>query len=290
MLCALLAATGGASADGLRIISLAPSVTETLFAIGAGPQVVGVSQYCDYPPAALKLPRVGSFLTPNVEEIVGLRPNLIIGLETAANQRELQALQRMGYPVLLTSDDTLEGIEDGIERIGARTGYARQAAVVLTALRARTSEVAKRLKGVARRKVLLVVGHDPLVAVGGGYLNQLLERADSVNIAAGLGQEWPRVSLEYIIARAPDVILDGQMGSDPASPAGFWKRFPTIPAVRNHRIYGYDQDEVLRPGPRIGQTLWTLAALIHPRVFANHGSGAASAAASGASAESAGRR
>jgi len=92
--------------------------------------------------------------------------------------------------------------------------------------------------------------------------------ADCVNIAAGLGTEWPRVSLEYIIAAAPDVILDGQMGSDPETPAGFWSRFPNIPAVRNHRICGYDQNAVLRPGPGVGGTLQILASLTHPEAFA----------------------
>jgi len=253
---------------GQRIVALAPSVTETLFAIGAGPEVVGVSQYCDYPPAVLKLPKVGTFVTPNVEEIVGLRPGLIVGLETSANEREIRALGSMGYPVLLISDDSLEGIEDGIKKIGAGTGHVRQAEEVLKSLRARLKEVAGRLRGTPTRKVLMVVGHDPLVAVGGGYLNQLLSMADCVNIAAGLGTEWPRVSLEYIIAAAPDVILDGQMGSDPETPAGFWSRFPNIPAVRNHRICGYDQNAVLRPGPGVGGTLQILASLTHPEAFA----------------------
>lgn len=269
VLIAVLCGTRPALASpGQRIISLAPSVTETLFSIGAGSEVVGVSQYCDYPPAALKLPRVGSFLTPNVEQIVGLRPGLIIGLETSANEREIRALESMGFPVLLISDDSLEGIESGIEQIGDRSGHIRQAREVLKSLGTQMNEVKSRLQGVSTRKVLMVVGHDPLVAVGGGYLNQLLGMADCVNIAAGLGAEWPRVSLEYIIAAAPDVILDGQMGSDPESPSGFWSRYPNIPAVRNHRIFGYDQNAMLRPGPRVGGTLQILAGLTHPEVFA----------------------
>jgi len=253
---------------GQRIVSLAPSVTETLFAIGAGPEVVGVSQYCDYPPEVVKLPKVGSFLTPNMEAIVGLRPGLIIGLETSANAREIHALQRMGYRILLTNDDSLEGIEDGIRTIGEGTGHVRQALELLNSLHVRMRKVEERLKVVAPRKVLVVVGHNPLVAVGGGYLNQLLRMADCINIAAGFGVEWPRVGVEYVIAAAPEVILDGQMGSERAAPSGFWDRYPVIPAVRNHRIYGYDQNEMLRPGPRVGKTLQTLAALIHPEAFA----------------------
>jgi len=290
-LAAVLAALSGAGAarawSGQRIVSLAPSITETLFAIGAGPEVVGVSQYCDYPPQVLRLPKVGSFLTPNVEAIVGLRPGLIIGLDTSSNDREIRALQRMGYRVLLVNDDSLAGIEDGIGKIGVLTGHVAQSQGLLNSMRAQMRVVRERLRGVAPCKVLMVVGHDPLVAVGGsGYLNQLLQMADCVNIGAALGEQWPRLSIEYIIAAAPDVILDGQMGSDPKAPIGFWSRYPTIPAVRNHRVFGYDQNPVLRPGPRVAQTLEILASLTHPEIFApggdRHEPPAPSAGASGA--------
>src|SRR6202011_6204007 len=93
-----------------RIVSLAPSVTETLFALGAGPEVVGVSQYCDYPPQVRDLPRVGSFLTPNLEAIIALRPTLVVGLELSSDVRQIRALNSMGYPVLLVSDDSLQQI------------------------------------------------------------------------------------------------------------------------------------------------------------------------------------
>src|SRR5260370_42546377 len=124
----------------------------------------------------------------------------------------------MGYHVLLTNDDSLAGIEDGIKTIGERTGHVRQALELLNSLHARAREVKERLKGIPPRKVLVVVGHDPLVAVGGGYLGQLLRIARCVNIAAGLGADWPRVKLGYVVATAPDGIPDGQMGSERATP------------------------------------------------------------------------
>jgi iron complex transport system substrate-binding protein len=284
MLGATLAALGGMAQaqarPGQRIVSLAPSITETLFAVGAGAEVVGVSQYCDYPPQVLSLPKVGSFLTPNLEAIAGLRPGLIIGLDTSANDREIRALQRMGYRVLLVNDDSLSGIEDGIGRIGAMTGHAEQAQQLLNSMHARMRAVRDSLKGVPPRKVLMLVGHDPLVAVGGGYLNRLIQMADCINIGAGFGAQWPRLNIEYILAAAPDVILDGQMGTDPLTPDGFWSRYPNIPAVRNHRVFGYDQNPVLRPGPRVAQTLVILAFLTHPEVFVTVGGRSASPAPS----------
>jgi iron complex transport system substrate-binding protein len=291
MLGAMLTALGGVGAaqagPGQRIVSLAPSITETLFAVGAGAKVVGVSQYCDYPSQVLSLPKVGSFLTPNLEAIAGLRPGLIIGLDTSANDREIRALQRMGYRVLLVNDDSLSGIEDGIGRIGVLTGHAAQAQQLLNSMHARMRAVRERLKGVPPRKVLMVVGHDPLVAVGGGYLDRLMRMADCINIGAGFGAQWPRLSMEYILAEAPDVILDGQMGSDPLTPAGFWSRYPNIPAVRNHRVFGYDQNPVLRPGPRVAQTLVILASLTHPEVFVPAGGRRASPAPSPAASDGA---
>lgn len=268
-LCLLLAAwTGSAQAlERERIVSLAPSITETLFAVGAGPEVVGVSEYCDYPAQALKLPKVGSFLTPNLEAIVGLRPDLIIGLDTSSNDREIRALQRMGKRVLLVNDDSLSGIDQSIQKIGAATGHAVQSRELLNSMHLRMRAIVQRLKGAPPCKVLMVVGHDPLVAVGGGYLEQLLRMADCVNIGAGLGVQWPRLSMEYIIAMGPDVILDGQMGTDPKSPGGFWSRYPNLPAVRNHRVFGYAQNPVLRPGPRVARTLEIMASLTHPERF-----------------------
>src|SRR3984957_21095933 len=103
-----------AESGAQRIVSLAPAITETLFALGAGPQVVGVSQYCDYPPQVLKLPKIGTFLTPNIEAIAGLRPTLVIGLQTSSDLREIRALNARGYQTLMGGDNSIAGIEAGI--------------------------------------------------------------------------------------------------------------------------------------------------------------------------------
>jgi iron complex transport system substrate-binding protein len=255
-------------AGGRRIVSLAPSVTETLFALGAGGEVVGVSQYDDYPPAVKGLPRVGSFLTPNIEQIAALRPTLVIGLGSSANLREIHALGAMGYPTLMVDDDTVEEIERSIDLIGQRIGRAAQASALLAKINSRLEAVRARLAGMPARRVLMVVGHQPMVAVGQGtYLDELLKMAHADNIADRTNQAWPRLSMEYIIAMRPQVILDGEMGNDPTAPSGFWNYYPTIPAVKTHHIYGYPRDPTLRPGPRIAATLELLAALIHPQAF-----------------------
>jgi len=115
---------------------------------------------------------------------------------------------------------------------------------------------------------LMLVGHEPLIAVGPGtFLDDLLKLSNADNIADSIGQQWPKLSIEYIIAMKPQVILDGQMGSDPGAPARFWQKYPSIPAVRNHRVYGYPSDRILHAGPHIGTSLEMLAAMIHPGAF-----------------------
>jgi len=255
---------------GQRIVSLTPSVTETLFALGAGDEVVGVSQYCDYPPSVRQLPRVGSFITPNIEAIAALRPTLVVGLTTASALREIRALRAMGIATLMVDDGSVAAIEQSIIQIGDRIGRGARARELVRALREQVDAVQQRLRDQPRRSVLMVVGHQPMVAVGRGtFLDELLNLADAANIAAVSDQAWPRLSVEYIIASRPEVILDGQMGTDPSTPDSFWSKYPTIPAVQNHRVLGYPDDPTLHPGPRIGLTLDQLARLIHPAAFSD---------------------
>ncbi|MGH7906196.1 MAG: ABC transporter substrate-binding protein [Candidatus Binataceae bacterium] len=257
-----------AAAAPARIVSLSPSVTETLFALGAGAEVVGVSDYSGYPPAALKLPHVGSYLSPAIEMIAALEPTLIIGAGLSANSRQIEALAAMGYPTLMTDDNSLAGIYNSIQRIGDVIGRAGAARALRMRIKNHIAAIRARLGNAPPRTVLMVVGHQPMIAVGPGtFLNQLISMAGGINIAGKIDQSWPRLSIEYIIAMKPDVILDGQMGGDAPVASGFWSRYPTIPAVREHRIYGYPQDPTLHPGPRIWRSLEILATRIHPEAF-----------------------
>jgi iron complex transport system substrate-binding protein len=251
----------------MRIVSLAPSVTETLFALGAGPEVVGVSEYCDYPPQVRGLPRVGSFLTPNLEAIIALRPTLIVGLELSSDVRQIRALNSMGYPVLLVGDDSLREIENSIETVGARISREAEARRIVARIESQIAAVRNRLANAKVRRVLMLVGHQPIVAVGAGtYLDQLIRLARAENIAAAAGEQWPHLSIEYIIAMRPEVVLDGAMGSDSGS-SEFWQRYSQIPAVRDHRVLGYAEDPMLHAGPRVGDSLELMARMVHPEAF-----------------------
>jgi iron complex transport system substrate-binding protein len=259
---------GAPAASPQRIVSLTPSVTEILFALGAGDQVVGVSQYSDFPPEATRLPQVGSFLTPNLEAIIALHPTLVIGIGLSSAMRQIRALREMGCSILTIRDDSLAEIEESIREIGRRTDHADAARRLLEKLNAQIGGVRARVSKLPRVSVLMLVGHEPLIAVGPGtFLDDLLKLSNADNIADSLGQQWPKLSIEYIIAMKPQVILDGQMGSDPSAPAQFWQKYPTIPAVQNHRVYGYPSARILHAGPRVGTSLEMLAAMIHPQGF-----------------------
>jgi ABC-type Fe3+-hydroxamate transport system substrate-binding protein len=167
----------------------------------------------------------------------------------------------------LVREDTLEDIQQSVYQIGQRIGRSDRASTLVQRIKKHFELIREKLQHTTPSKVVMLVGHEPMVAVGAGtFLSELLVHARADNIAARLAQQWPRLSVEYVIATAPDVIIDGQMGSDAASPRNFWRKYPTLPAVKKDRIYGFPEDPILRPGPRIWKSLDMLVALIHPEI------------------------
>jgi iron complex transport system substrate-binding protein len=252
-----------------RIISLAPSVTETLFALGAGDSVVGVSTYCDYPPEVAKIKRVGSFLTPNVEEIVALRPDLIIGVPSPGNEDPVKTLQSLGLKVVIVEGDTVRQMRESIDTIGQAIGRPAAGRHLIEQIDARMDAIQERVREAPARRVLMAVGQKPLVAVGSGmFQDELIRMAGGINVAGGTGLAWPHLNIEVVIAWAPEVIIDATMGTEENAHAlDFWRQFPSLPAVREQRLYGYRSYQLLRPGPRIPDALDTIARTIHPERF-----------------------
>jgi iron complex transport system substrate-binding protein len=256
-----------------RIVSLAPSITEILFALGVGDRVVGVSTYCDYPPEAARIDHIGTFLEPNVERILAKHPDLVIGVPSPDNRAPVERLQNFGLRVLIVNPEHVADILAAIDTIAAAVGVPAQGAEVVARIRREMATVTARLDGAARPSVLMLVGRSPFIAAGAGtYQDELIGLAHGDNLAASAGAAWPTVNLEFIVAHAPQIIIDASMGGEEApdrdSALAFWRDFPTIPAVRDHRIYGYRAYELLRPGPRVAQTLEAIARFIHPERFA----------------------
>ena len=265
---AIALASPANAAAPMRIVSLAPSVTETLFALGAGSDVVGVSQYCDYPPQVRDLPRVGSFLTPNLEAIIALRPTLVVGLELSSDVRQIRALNSMGYPVLLVSDDSLQQIESSIEKVGARINREDEAHRLVAQIRAQIAAVQKRLANVKPERALMLVGHQPIVAVGTGtYLDELMRIARADNIAeasASSGRISAWSSSSRCVPRSSSTVRWAPIPRRRVTSGKNIRRFPrcaTIACSATPRI------RCCMPGPRVGQSLEIIARKIHPEAW-----------------------
>jgi iron complex transport system substrate-binding protein len=263
-------------AEALRIISLAPSVTEAVFALGLGDDLVGVSAYCDYPAQAQRIDRVGTFLTPNVEAILAKHPDVIIAVPSPGNQSSVEALHRLGLKLVLIDPQTVDEIKQSMVTIGRELDHETEGRALVARIEEHMAAVRARVAQVPERKVLMVVGQTPLIAVGSGtFQDELIRMARGINLAASASGTWPHLSLEYAIAAAPEVIIDTTMGNEERAGAGaalaFWSAFPTLPAVRTRRVFGYKEYKILRPGPRIAEAFEAIARFIHPEQFATSG-------------------
>jgi len=251
-----------------RIVSLAPSVTEILFAIGAGGNLVGVSSFCDYPPQVSEIPRVGTFTKPSIEAILAARSDLVIAARGPATMDAVGTIGRMGVPVLVVEDGTLADVWKAIEEIGRHTGRIDAATRVEEEMRRRLRAVRSRLAGAPRRRVLVVAGQTPLIVAGSdNFVDDLIRVAGGVNVAADTGQPWPRLSLETVLSRAPEVIIDSALSHEEGADLGLWNRFPTLPAVRDGRVHAYQSFAALRGGPRLADAAEEFARLIHPERY-----------------------
>jgi iron complex transport system substrate-binding protein len=251
-----------------RIVSLAPSLTETVFALGFGDRLVGVTNHCDYPAEAKNLPKVGDFMSPSLEVIAAQRPDLVIGVVGAIDPAKAREMERLGLNVALLSLSTVSEILSSFKRIAALLGDAEAGERLVRKLTLQFDKVTNRVAHTPRRSTLMVVGLRPLVAVGGkNFLDELITLAGGANIARNAPQPWLNLPDEYVVAKAPQIIIEAGMGSDTAAPARHWSDLKSIPAVKERRVYTYNSDKILRPGPRIGDGLEELARLIHPECF-----------------------
>jgi len=254
------------------IVSLAPSVTEILFVIGAGPQVVGIDDWSNYPPEAQGKARVGSYWPPTVEKVVELQPDLVVA---AGEQLDWAGmLEGLGLKVLVVDPQTVDEVEAAITLLGRVTGRAYDTARVVTDIRLRVSAVTSRVAAVpesARPRVFYMLYWDPLMTVGpNSLIGRLIEAAGGRNIAADAASDYPEYSLEALIARDPQVIVIAA-GHDPGAPAAADLKgrpgFALLSAVREGRVYAVDPDVMSRPGPRIADALEQLARLFYPELF-----------------------
>ena len=256
-----------------RIISLVPALTEMLYAVGAGPQVVAVSSYDEYPPDVNTLPRVGALLDPDTERIIALKPDLVI---TYGSQVDLQA--QMKRATIATFDYRHAGLAHilvTMKELGVRTGHGAEADKAVAAIEARLAAVRARVAGKRRPKVLLVFSREPktlrnmYVSGGRGFLHDMLEIAGGDDVFNDIDKESVQVSTETILARAPEVILELRPEEIPGGQPmrdelASWSRLASVPAVRNKQVLFISGHAVTVPGPRVAESVERMAKALHP--------------------------
>ena len=257
-----------------RIISLAPSNTEILFALGLGDRVVGVTEFCDYPEAAKAKPKIGGFTTVDMESVVALEPDLILAGNIHQDET-IPKLESLGLTVFALAPQTVDGVLENITLVGEITGSSQEAAQLVASLEARIKAITDQTDSLSesqRPGVFYILWHDPLMTVGSeARIHELIVKAGGINIAQDLTGDYPTISLEAVILANPQVIIAGSgHGTGEDSTFQFAKTEPILEdtdARRHGRVYEIDADLPSRPGPRIVDALEELARLIHPEIF-----------------------
>jgi iron complex transport system substrate-binding protein len=252
-----------------RIVSLVPSATELIFALGGEGRLVGVTDFCDWPAAARQKPSVGGMVAPSLESIVALRPDLVIATDSGNRQETFEQLGRLGIPVYLVHANSLSQMMEVTARLGDLT--ERQAAVpaLTRRLQQRIHAVVAAVGPYRRPRVLYVLWPEPLMVPGrDAIVTELIRLAGGDSITAEEPSDYPRFSIEAAVARAPDVIVLARhgAGSEPIARER-WDRLGNLAAVRAGHVYAVDGSVLHRYGPRIVDGLERLARAIHPEAF-----------------------
>jgi len=253
-----------------RIVSLAPSVTEMLFGLGLGDRIVGATDYCDYPPEAKKIPRVGGLGRPNLERLLSMAPDMVIA--TDLERKDLpDALRRAGIEVLLLKIGNFAELFDAERKMGEAVGEPERAARQVREMQAQLDAAAKLYAGVPRDRlprVFIEVWSDPLITAGGAsFLDDVVARAGGVNVAHDLERDYPTINPERVVEWNPDVILLCYMteAKDAAAQVAGRIGWSGIKAVRERRVIAdISPDSLLRPGPRLVAGVERLAERLHP--------------------------
>lgn len=261
-----------------RIVSAAPSLTEILFALGLDKEIVGVSQYSDYPPAALEKPRVGSFWNPNIESVVAAKPDLVVTLTTTGFSQQKRLAMRltpMNYNCLTLKIETIPELFEGIRQIGEATGREQQADDLVADIKGKLQKLSNLVDAGRKVKVLWVVQREPLRVAGRDtFVNEMIELAGGENAIGPTVHKYPPIGAEQVIASGAEVIIEPDMGrqdltAQQESAFRYWSKFENLPAAADKRIYVIPGGAVSRLGPRLYEGIETIAKCLRPQLFEN---------------------
>jgi cobalamin transport system substrate-binding protein len=255
-----------------RIVSLVPSVTESVYALGGEARLAGRTDWCDYPPAARQKPSVGGMVNPSIEVIVALKPDLVIATDEGNREETFVQLRRLGIPIYLVHATRVDEMLDMVTRVGALIERREAVGPLVTSIRRRIQAVRAIVRPLPTPSVLYVLWPEPLIVPGRtSHLTELIEMAGGRSITAAEGESYVRFSLEAAVARAPEVIILADhsasgMAAGRQAPEK-WQRLTSVPAIRAGRLHSADLSVLHRYGPRVAEGLESLARMIHPEAF-----------------------
>lgn len=235
-----------------RVVSLAPFITELVFAAGAGDRLVAVSEHSDYPDAARGLPRVGNAFSVNLEELLSLRPDLVISWQSGIDPRTVQRLEAMAIPVLVLEPRDIDDVAEALERIGRLLGSSQAAEKRAREFSAAVDEIRMRYAHRARVSVFYQISRQPLMTLNGRHMiTAILNLCGGQNVFQELTPIAPTVNREQVLARDPDAILISATAGRSSESIGYWGRFPSLAAVRHDNVFTVDGDLLNRQTPRL---------------------------------------
>jgi iron complex transport system substrate-binding protein len=252
-----------------RIVSLAPGITETLYALGLDNKIAGVTTFCNWPASARTKTKIGGFTNPSIEKIVSLKPDLIIATADGNRKDTVQQLERLRLPVYVTNPADTNGVLRSILHIGEITNREKEAKKLAEKLQKRLNNVAYQIRHKRKPRVFFQIGLEPVITAGRGTLiNEVIERAGGVNVAGLDVANYPRYSAEGIIGAAPEIIIFAPMVNDKefTGVKRFWQKFGELPAVKNDKIYPMNADLINRASPRIFDAVEKMALILHPDI------------------------
>ena len=252
-----------------RVVSLAPSITEILYAIGLNDEIVGVTEFCDYPQEAKQKAKIG-YAQPNIEAIVTLEPDLVLAPRAFLRADLLAKLEQLKVTTFVVDPDSFEEIPSRIQTVGRILNRSTAADGVAMAMRQRIAAIRSKMEAVARVRVLYVLNSQPLITVGpGSYIHQVINVAGGSNIASQATVPYPHLNMEAVLKEDPEIIIFpiGKAEGISLAEQQEWLRWTSLSAVKQGRLHQISADILNRPGPRIVEGLETLARIIHPEAF-----------------------
>ena len=247
-----------------RVVSLAPSVTESVFAVGAGDKLVGDTTYCDYPEQAKAIAKVGDTMNPNMETIVALKPDVVLVSTSSQIEAFTKTLEQNGIAVYVMNPTSLDGVITDLGKLGEMLGTPEKAGVLVLEMRRRMNNVNAGLVGAEKTTVFVQISKEPLFTIGrDAFLNNVILAAGGGSVTGGVETAFPKLSKETASALNPEVIIlsDSEDNREPN------EAFKNSPAVKNGRLYKINADIISRPGPRLVDALEEIARDLHPERF-----------------------